>query len=419
LEEADALAIGDEDELKRILKAAVDDRLSEMHVETLVNVATRKTRLAKGQAKAFVKREQKELALRDADTPEAKAEQDRREKAEVEAAGITKRIEAARLYGSCKSIAKSATLLDDLVRVVHRLGVVGEDASIAGEYLACTSRLLKLRAISHLRRGAAASGKNFLITMTLRFFPESCVILISSATPMALIYYSGDGEDDEDSEDNIDVFAHKIVVIAEAAVLAKKANGDEHPMTGMLRILLSEGQLDHYIPLPQGNGKLKTKHIRRNGPIVLLLTSARENIEPEMLTRLLTSDADESSGQTMRVIENILAPSLTQVEQAEIDKWIDFQKWLECDAPYEVIVPFQAANAFTIASEHWEDRTGVVLGVVTLDQTDHDFGFVALLDRRKGEGSQPVDNGFERGGLRGKRKLPFRGMGSVLELGEL
>jgi hypothetical protein len=51
---------------------------------------------------------------------------------------------------------------------------------------------------------------------------------------MALIYYRGtedveDVEDVEGDEGDVDALAHKVVVIAEAAVLARKANGDEQP----------------------------------------------------------------------------------------------------------------------------------------------------------------------------------------------
>jgi hypothetical protein len=254
--------------------------------------------------------------------------------------------EAARLYEKIKHTALSKTLLADMVSVVHRLGVVREDKAISSTYIACTSRLLR-RALSYLRRGAPASGKNYLISAILRLVPRSGIILISSATPMALIYYRGaddDNGEDEDDEGGVDALAHKIVVIAEAAVLARKANGDEHPMTGMLRILLSEGRLDHHIPIPQGDGKPpRTVHILRNGPIVLLLTSAREDVEAEMLTRLLSSDADESGEQTLDVITNALVPSVQPVGAEEIENWLDFQRYLECNAPYEVFIPFLEA----------------------------------------------------------------------------
>jgi hypothetical protein len=155
----------------------------------------------------------------------------------------------------------------------HRLGVVGERQAIRAVYLAMTSRLLKDNAISLLRRGAPAGGKNFLIGVVSRFMPEGSVISISSASPMALIYQG----DDEAA------LAHKIIIIAEAAAIAQKTNGDENVMAIMLRTLLSEGRIDREVALASKDGQPKTIHVRRNGPVALMLTSARENVEQEMM----------------------------------------------------------------------------------------------------------------------------------------
>jgi hypothetical protein len=69
---------------------------------------------------------------------------------------------------------------------VRGLGLVGDRAAIGGAYLAMTSRLLKDNAISLLRRGAPAGGKNYLISTLARLMPKESVISISSASPMAL-----------------------------------------------------------------------------------------------------------------------------------------------------------------------------------------------------------------------------------------
>jgi hypothetical protein len=304
----------------------------------------RKARITAKAAQAFVKEARDALKRRDANEPTAKAEKKRLGEAAAKAAKIAREVEAEHLYQLVKDLAESPTLLSDMQKVAHRLGVVNEDEAIASAYLTCTSRLLKRQAISYLRRGAAASGKNHLITQVLKLFPKDCVIPISSATPMALIYYRGDegaGADTAGEEGDENALAHKIIVVAEAAVLSRKADGTEHPMTGMLRVLLSDGRLDHLIPLPSAKGGTpKTVHIKRNGPCVLLLTTARQDIEDELLTRLLSSDADESHDQTRNVIAHILKPAADPIGQAELAKWVNFQVWLEHDAPYEVVIPF-------------------------------------------------------------------------------
>jgi hypothetical protein len=254
---AKALDAGDDETLKEIIKAAVDSRLSDTQIESLVAAAARKASITAKAAHAFVKEAREALKKRDANDPAAKAEKKRLGEAAAKAAKIAREAETEHLYELVKDLAESPTLLSDMQKVAHRLGVVNENEAIASAYLACTSRLLKRQAISYLRRGAAASGKNHLITVVLKLFPKSCVIPISSATPMALIYYRGDevaGADVDSEEGDENALAHNIIVVAEAAVLSRKANGEEHPMTGMLRVLLSDGRLDHLIPLPSTKG---------------------------------------------------------------------------------------------------------------------------------------------------------------------
>ena len=205
--------------------------------------------------------------------------------------------ERARLWRSCKDIAESPTLLADVEAVVHKLGVVGEGAAIRGAYLTASSRLNSTSAISLLRRGAASAGKNFLITKTLRLIPADSVIHMSSGSPLSLVYYGGGDED---------ALKHKVLYLAEAAILADR-KASESPLAVMLRTLISEGRLDHNVALPQADGSPATKHVRRSGPVAVIITSARDNIEEEMLTRLMTSDADESREQTLGVLADVLS----------------------------------------------------------------------------------------------------------------
>ena len=85
--------------------------------------------------------------------------------------------------------------------------------------------------------------------------------------------------------------------------------------------------------------------IVKNGPIAVLITSARDNVEVEMLTRVAFADADESVGQSSRVMTyafdaagGLLDP--TAAEEAEVELLRDFQRWLEDGGPYDVVVPF-------------------------------------------------------------------------------
>jgi hypothetical protein len=55
LEKAKALTGGDEEGLKEIIKAAVDIRLSEVLIESLIAAAARKTRISVKAARASMK----------------------------------------------------------------------------------------------------------------------------------------------------------------------------------------------------------------------------------------------------------------------------------------------------------------------------------------------------------------------------
>ena len=82
-----------------------------------------------------------------------------------------------------------------------------------------------------------------------------------------------------------------------------------------------------------------TMRIKRTGPVAVCITSARDNIESEMLTRLMTSDADESAEQTMAVVKGLLSGD-DSGDESDLEPWRDFQRLLELDEPYDVAMPF-------------------------------------------------------------------------------
>ena len=322
----------DEQGARAIIADAVLAGLSDFAVETLIKPLADALGVSVTAARKFWKGVASEA--RDTLAAEAaKASAEERERIWREINERRQREAAERLWLSCKEIAESPTLFADMEKIARRLGLVGEGASVRSAYLTASSRLNKESAICLLRRGAPAGGKNFLIDKTFALIPADCVVRMSSGSPLSLVYYGGEDED---------ALKHKIVYVPEAAVIAEK-NQVESPLTIMLRLLISEGRLDHNVALPQANGPPETVHIKRNGPVVVIITSARDNVEDELLTRLLTSDADESPEQTLAVLSEALSVEDRDVSEAEIEQWLDFQRWLMIEAPYEVVVPFRQA----------------------------------------------------------------------------
>ena len=315
----------DEDSARALVAIAVETKLSDLAIESLLPDLAKALGVKIPTAKKFWNESAKQVRTAMAKDAARKTEQDsQRETAE----------ERRRLWARCRTIAESPNLLAKMVDVSHRLGLVGESASLRGAYLTATSRFNPDSAICYLRRGAAAGGKNFLLDKTLTLIPEEEVIRVSSSSATALIYH-GDGDED--------ALKFKIIYVPEAASIAEK-NGVENPTTILLRILISEGRIDHRVTVTQSDGPATSIHIKRNGPVVVIITSARPNVEDEMLTRLYTSDADESSEQTKNVIAaTITAGNRPRVERQEVEDWLDFQRWLKLDAPYEVAIPFDKA----------------------------------------------------------------------------
>jgi hypothetical protein len=337
LKAARELEPGDDAGVAALMAKAAQARLSDVQVEMLIKAAHKATKVG-----IKVLRQARAMALaahvnakRAVEAPEREARAAKAE-AELHREALDER---KRLEASCRHVAESPTLLKDFEEAVHAAGVVGEGAAIRGAYLAGTSRLLVSKAISLLRRGAAAGGKNVLLSTVFSFFPDEDVIHMSSGSPMSLVYYGGGDED---------ALKHKILYIQEAVILADK-HGVESPLTVMVRALISEGHVDHHVAIPQGKGPPADERIRRNGPTVVVLTSARDNIESELLTRLLTSDADESRDLTLRVVKQLWSDE--DPKPTDREAWLDFQRLLILGAPYHVSVPF--GEAMYVALKDW------------------------------------------------------------------
>jgi hypothetical protein len=330
---AQAIGKGDDVAVKALIAEMLTAPLSDERRDMLMRTTAKASGFALATVRRLIGAERLRREQEASATPEAQEAERAAQAAADAAAKIVLDAEQERLWQNCQELARAPNLMNRMEATAHRLGVVGERQAIRAVYLAMTSRLLRDNAISVLRRGAPAGGKNFLIAVISRFMPKDSVISISSASPMALIYHG----DDEAA------LAHKIIIIAEAAAIAQKTNGDENVMAIMLRTLLSEGRIDREVALASKDGQPKTIHVRRDGPVALMLTSARENVEQEMMTRLMTSDADESRAQTLAVVKRTLLGASAPISKEEIELWVDLQRGLELSAPYDVVVPFAPA----------------------------------------------------------------------------
>lgn len=335
LREAKALKLGDDKGVIALLAKAAALKLDDLQADALIKTIHKATKLGvrmmRAAWKVLVERAKKEAW-------EAGAAERERTKAEQEARWQHEReMERDALWASCKGLAEDPKLLAEMEKAAHKLGVVNEGAGVRATYLTCTSRLLADEAGRLLRTGAPASGKNLVVEMVLAFIPADAIVQVSGSSPKSLAYYGGDDPD---------ALKHKVIYVPEAQIIASR-RGEENDFAIMLRSLISEGRIV-YQTVVISDGPPETVTIIKNGPIAAILTSAR-GIDPELKTRLMPMDTDESGAQTVAIVESILSQAR---QTPELQSWLDLQSWLELDAPYRVDIPF--GNAIFRAFEQWQ-----------------------------------------------------------------
>jgi hypothetical protein len=329
---ASALQKGDNDGARRLINEGAQMDFDPLAVSELLDAIQASTKAKRpalnGSWKRAVKQAEQEAERRAGEEAWATLERQQAEEAALR----------EQLEQRVASVANDPEVLSRVVASVHRLGVVREDTAIRAVYLTIVSRLLRRRVISTLRRGTAASGKNHLIEQVLALFPPGSVIRISGSSAKVLPYSGGDDPD---------ALAHKAVYFPEAAaVLARREGGQEHEMAPMVRTMIAENILVYQTVVVRDGGQTPVAvTITKNGPIVVLATSARDDLEDEMITRFGLADSDESSTQSSLVMTyafdaagGLLDP--TAAEEAEVELLRDFQRWLENGLPYDVLVPF-------------------------------------------------------------------------------
>jgi hypothetical protein len=164
LKRAKALKPGDDIGLKELARAAIGSKMRLPRLEALAKAAGKATVFGVVSVRKVFDEVRADLAREKQSDPSVVAAQQAAIEAEIVAQKASREVERERLGQACRELAKDPNLVERMEAVVHRLGVVGESANVRGAYLVSTSRLLDTSALSLLRRGAAAGGKNYLIT---------------------------------------------------------------------------------------------------------------------------------------------------------------------------------------------------------------------------------------------------------------
>jgi hypothetical protein len=270
----------------------------------------------------------------------------------------------AAAWAKCENLAKSLDLIKRLLDAARRLGITGDKHGVLCAFLVMVSRLLK-RPAAVLRKGAAASGKSFVTDTLIALLNPYDFIKLTAASAKALVYSARD-------------FHHRFLAIAEAVALVPGKNGNEE-FAMMLRELLSSGRIIYATVERTEDGKLAGVEKEKAGPVAFSLTTARENVEEELDTRILTTLTDESKRQTHAIVAAVcddyagMAPP--PLSEGELAQWRALQDWLRL-GPRDVVIPFAPALSRLVAADQLRIRRDIS-GVLALVQAS------ALLHRAR------------------------------------
>ncbi|WP_298359408.1 hypothetical protein [Rhodoblastus sp.] len=335
--------------------ALLKDRVSVMEAGDLIDAIYDATSKSKRDMKKTLDELRKKIAKAEAPSAaeSAAAYDERVEKAKAQRAA-EKEADRAGLLEKAKGLMHRPDVLEHIVSLVTRRGVAGERAIKRATILMLFGRMAA-KGFHIALLGDPSSGKNFICDRTFELAPKDAVIEVTGGSDKWLAYYGGGDEDGGE-----DAFRFKIIYFAEAAAtVAAGPNGEESTSTAMLRTLVSTGRVKYLIAIPGGPGELpKTVEVEKRGPTSLALTSARDNIERELATRLVPLYTNESEAHTSRIIANMLkkdmgAPVHEPPTDDEIEAVKAYQELLQLDAPgdgYQVVIPFGDAIFATLGS---------------------------------------------------------------------
>jgi hypothetical protein len=242
--------------------------------------------------------------------------------------------EAAAAWVLCAPLAQAPDIIRLLFDIAHRLGIVSDRRGVLSVYLTMISRLLR-NPVRMLRKGASAAGKSYVIEKLLALLNPDDYLIFTGASAKALIYSQED-------------FSHRLLFFGEAVSL-EVWRGTPDEMAMFLRELISSGRIRYATVQADERGRLRGITVEKDGPISLIVTTARENIEEELLTRMLVTVTDESDKQTAAILNSAALAAAGQgpqpVAEGELAIWRAHQNWLRLGGTRNVVVPYAGAIA--------------------------------------------------------------------------
>lgn len=241
------------------------------------------------------------------------ADEDALEKAQRERAARDGGIVLAR------PLLEDPAVLHKAILTVENLGVVGERQSIGIIQLALKSRALK-RPVNLEVNSPSSSGKTFVVLGSLQLDPESAYYELTAGSERSLIYL------DEPLE-------HRILYIQEPEGLMGGVG------LAAVKSLIWEGRLK-YDTVVKEEGEFVGRHIEKDGPTGLILTSTRP-VDDQISNRMLRLEVDSSIEQTRRILAAIAASMNGASPSVDLGPWHALSAVVG-GTPMDVEVPYGA-----------------------------------------------------------------------------
>ena len=175
-------------------------------------------------------------------------------------------------------LLRSKDLIDKILADFDACGVVGEQNNKLVGYLSATSRKLK-EPLAVLIQSSSAAGKSSLMEAVLAFMPAEETIKYSAMTGQSLFYMGGTN------------LKNRILAIAEEEGVEQAAYS--------LKLLQSEGELNiASTGKDPGTGRMETQEYHVEGPVMLFLTTTRDDTDPELKNRCIVLGVCENACHT-------------------------------------------------------------------------------------------------------------------------
>ena len=220
---------------------------------------------------------------------------------------------------AAEELLTSPILLHQVLQMVKKLGVAGEEVTALLHYLVFTSRITA-SPLSVVVKGESSVGKSYVVSKVMQLLPKDAYIDITDATAQSFFYAPEDH------------FSHKIIVIFEL-------HGSDKADYS-IRSLQSEGKLKIQVTIKDPEtGEFRAKEKEVNGPTGFITTTTNAKIHSENETRHLSIFPDESIEQTELTfsVSDAKYRGVFPVSQTTLKPWQVLQEILK---PYRVLIPF-------------------------------------------------------------------------------